>query len=169
MSTDVERVTSGYYNFVFVSPEVLVGEAKWRDALKNPEFQKRHRLIVEAHTIIHWGEGNNQEAAFCEWFGHIDEVRSLCLKVPCLALTATACPSHRRKTMTKVCFGKNACVISDIPDRKNIKMSVIKVKQNEDPDVIFHGLFKNLIHSQFRSEVMDFHFQPYYRRYKHVK
>lgn len=54
VSTDVERVTSGYYNFVFVSPEVLVGEAKWRDALKNPEFQKRHRLIVEAHTIIHW-------------------------------------------------------------------------------------------------------------------
>lgn len=169
VSTDVERVTSGYYNFVFVSPEVLVGEAKWRDALKNPEFQKRHRLIVEAHTIIHWGEGKNQEAAFCEWFGHIGEVRSLCLKVPCLSLTATACPSHRRKIMTKLCFGKNACVISDIPDRKNIKMSVIKVKQNEDPDVIFHGLFKNLIHSQFQSEVMDFHFQPYYRRYKHVK
>lgn len=71
--------------------------------------------------------------------------------------------------MTKLCFGKNACVISDISDRKNIKMSVIKVKQNEDPDVIFHGFFKNLIRSQFQSEVMDFHFQPYYRRYKHVK
>jgi ATP-dependent DNA helicase RecQ len=55
-STDVGRVSSGYYNFVFGSPEVLVGEAKWRDALKNPEFTKRHRLIVvdEAHTIIHW-------------------------------------------------------------------------------------------------------------------
>lgn len=160
MSTDVERVTSGYYNFVLVSPEVLVGEAKWRDALKNPEFRKRHRLIVvdEAHTIIHWGEGKNQEAAFREWFGHIGEVVSLCLKVPCLALTATVCPSHRRKIMTKLCFGKNSCVISDTPNRKNIKMSVIKEKQNEDPDVIFHGLLKNLIHSQFQSEVMDFHF-----------
>lgn len=62
--------------------------------------------------------------------------------------------------MTKLCFGKNACVISDTPDRNDIKMSVIKVKQNEDPDVIFHGLLKNLIYSQFQSEVMDFHFQP---------
>lgn len=111
-----------------------------------PEFRKRHRLIVvdEAHTIIHWGEGKNQEAAFREWFGHIGEVRSLCLKVPCLVLTATACPSHRRKIMTKLCFGKNACVISDTPDRKNIKMSVIKVKQNEDPDVIFSWIIEEL-------------------------
>ncbi|XP_062570049.1 ATP-dependent helicase wrn-1-like [Saccostrea cucullata] len=146
-STDVERVASGYYNFVFGSPEVLVGETKWRDALKNPEFKKRHRLIVvdEAHTIIHWGEGKNQqEAAFREWFSHIGELRSLCLKVPCLALTATACPSHRRKIMSKLCFGKNACVISDTPDRKNIKISVTKIKQNDDLDVIFSSIIEGL-------------------------
>ncbi|XP_048771753.2 uncharacterized protein LOC125677677 [Ostrea edulis] len=108
-STDVESVMNGYYNFIFGSPEVLVGETKWRDVLKNPEFTKRHRLIVvdEAHTIIHWGEEKNkQETAFREWFGHIGELRSLCLKVPVLALTATACPSHRRKIMSKLCYGK---------------------------------------------------------------
>lgn len=133
------------------------------------KFGRPQRFAYNPFLLFSGVRETNQEAAFREWFGHIVEIRSLCLKVPCFALTSTTCPNHRRKIMTKLCFGKNACVISDIPDRKNIKMSVIKVKQNEDPDVIFHGLFNNLIHSQFQSEVMDFHFQPYYRRYKHVK
>lgn len=77
-------------------------------------------------------------------------------------------PKSQKKNHDKIVLSKK-CLCDIWHPWKNIKMSVIKVKQNEDPDVIFHGLFKNLIHSQFQSEVMDFHFQPYYRRYKHVK
>ena len=54
--TDREAVINGYYNFVFGSPEMFVGESKWREIFRNPLFTARHQLIVvdEAHTVIQW-------------------------------------------------------------------------------------------------------------------
>lgn len=90
------------------------------------------------------GESSGSEDAFREWFSHIGELRSLCVKMPILALTATACPKHRRKIMTKLCFSKNACIITDSPDRKNIKISVLKIKNNEDFKNIFSWIITGL-------------------------
>ena len=54
--TDKDAVINGYYQFVFGSPEMLIGNGDWRDVLSNPLFKSRHQLIVvdETHTIIHW-------------------------------------------------------------------------------------------------------------------
>jgi superfamily II DNA helicase RecQ len=55
--TTIEAVASEYYNFVLGSPEILVGDPKWRDVIKiSSDLSERLRLIVvdEAHTIIHW-------------------------------------------------------------------------------------------------------------------
>uniref|UniRef100_K1R0E2 DNA 3'-5' helicase n=1 Tax=Magallana gigas TaxID=29159 RepID=K1R0E2_MAGGI len=54
--TDREAVTNGYFQFVFGSPEYLVGDDKWRDVLRSNIFTPKHNLIVvdEAHTVIQW-------------------------------------------------------------------------------------------------------------------
>ena len=54
--TAIEAVARGYYNFVFGSPEILVGDPKWRDVIKSSNLSERLRLVVvdEAHTIVHW-------------------------------------------------------------------------------------------------------------------
>lgn len=54
--TDKETVSSGYYHFVYGSPEMLVKDPTWRTSIRRPEFVKRIRLIVvdEAHTTVHW-------------------------------------------------------------------------------------------------------------------
>jgi superfamily II DNA helicase RecQ len=54
--TDRTAVMNGDYQFVFASPETLVGDPKWRDILKTDTFSRKHHLIVvdEAHTVVQW-------------------------------------------------------------------------------------------------------------------
>lgn len=51
-----EAIEQGKYDFVFGSPEVLVGDTKWREILKSDVYQKHMALIVvdEAHTVVQW-------------------------------------------------------------------------------------------------------------------
>ena len=46
----------GLFQFVFASPEVLVGDVTWRAILNSKIYQEKLRLLVvdEAHTIIQW-------------------------------------------------------------------------------------------------------------------
>lgn len=55
-SVNREAVASGYYQFVFCSPEMIFGDTHWRDVIKLPEFRERHVLTVvdEAHTVVQW-------------------------------------------------------------------------------------------------------------------
>ncbi|XP_056022171.1 recQ-like DNA helicase BLM [Ostrea edulis] len=104
-------LSKGYYQFVFGSPEALVGNDEWRDIFRHPEFSARHRLTVidEAHTVYQCnpiasrlpGEGQKNEEAFRKYFSKIGELRSLSLNVPILSLTATASPSNRKKIMKR--------------------------------------------------------------------
>ncbi|VDI74708.1 ATP-dependent DNA helicase RecQ [Mytilus galloprovincialis] len=49
-----EVIEQGKYDFVFGSPEVLVGDTKWREILKSDVYQKHMALIVvdETHTVV---------------------------------------------------------------------------------------------------------------------
>ncbi|XP_062622050.1 uncharacterized protein LOC134283551 [Saccostrea cucullata] len=145
--TDKQAVMNGYFQFVFGSPELLVGDDKWREVLRNPIFTSKNQLIVvdEAHTVIQWGLEHQQEGPFREWFAHIGEMRSLCIGVPILALTATASPTHRRQIMQKLCFRHPSCVILDSPDRSNIKLNVLKVKNNVELENVFQWLTAALV------------------------
>lgn len=48
------KVTKMEYDFIFGSPEALLGDEKWRERLQTPEYQRKIKLIVvdEAHTIV---------------------------------------------------------------------------------------------------------------------
>ncbi len=55
-NNDSERIKCGEFTFVFASPESLVGNAEWRNMLRNDIFQQSDILLVidEAHTVIEW-------------------------------------------------------------------------------------------------------------------
>lgn len=91
------------------------------------------------------GLEHDQEGPFREWFAHIGEMRSLCIGVLLLALTATASPTHRRQIMKNLCFRDHSCVILDSPDRPNIKLNVLKVKNNVDFENVLHWLTTVLV------------------------
>lgn len=91
------------------------------------------------------GLEHDQEGPFREWFAHIGEMRSLCIGVPLLALTVTASPTYRRQIMKNLCFCDPSCVILDSPNRQNIKLNVLKVKNNVDLENVFHWLTTALV------------------------
>lgn len=92
------------------------------------------------------GHGRDGEAPFREWFAHIGELRSIFINVPIMALTATASPHHRRQIMKSLCFKplSQVHVVVDSPDRPNIKLSTMMVKNSEELGDIFHWIIKGL-------------------------
>ena len=61
-----------------------------------------------------------------------------------VALTATASPFQRRRIMKSLCL-KNPHVIADSPDRENIKISAVMVKNNADKEDIFEWLISGFL------------------------
>lgn len=82
---------------------------------------ERVRLLVidEAHTVLHWGESDDYDELFRQWYGKLGELRSL-IECPVLLLAATANSSARKKLQQKFCM-KNCHEIIDNPERENIK------------------------------------------------
>lgn len=80
--------------------------------------------------FISRGEGTDQEEPFREWFSQIGQLRSLCPEVPLVALTATSGPSNRRKIMKMLCFRAGCEIITESPDRQNIKISSLQINDN---------------------------------------
>uniref|UniRef100_A0A8W8N9U5 DNA 3'-5' helicase n=2 Tax=Magallana gigas TaxID=29159 RepID=A0A8W8N9U5_MAGGI len=140
------RLTKMECDFLFGSPEALLGDRKWRERLQTPEYQRKIKLIVvdEAHTIVQWGIGSKDEEPFREWFSRIGELRSICPKVPIAALTATSSASQRRTILNKLCFSKHSEVIAESPDRENIKITSVQVPNNEDLHTTFGWLIDGL-------------------------
>jgi ATP-dependent DNA helicase RecQ len=53
-ATEDEQILQGQYQFVFGSPESIVGDKKWTDMIS--VYGDRLKLVVvdEAHTVIQW-------------------------------------------------------------------------------------------------------------------
>lgn len=49
-----DSIKRGEYNFLFTSPEAVVGNPKWRAMLFGPAGERVRLLVIdEAHTILH--------------------------------------------------------------------------------------------------------------------
>ncbi|KAK6180902.1 hypothetical protein SNE40_008867 [Patella caerulea] len=141
-----DMIENGNHDFVFVSPENAVGNMKWRDVFACQKFLSRLKLIVvDAHTILQWGENHHGEEAFRIQFKNIGELRSICLDVPMMALTATASPLKRKQIMKKLNFKVSPAIITDSADRTNIKISSKSISTAANISDIFnfaiHGLY----------------------------
>ncbi len=51
-----EEAMKGHYEYIYGSPEVFLGNDKWRKTLKSQVFQENVKLIVidEAHLVELW-------------------------------------------------------------------------------------------------------------------
>ncbi|KAK3099232.1 hypothetical protein FSP39_001299 [Pinctada imbricata] len=139
-----EDILNGRFDFIFGSPEAVVGEKKWTNILS--DYGQRLKLIVvdEAHTVVQWGMESKTDEAFREMFSHVGELRSVRPDIPFLALTATSAPTKRRKIMKSLCFKANAKVICESPDRSNIKISALCIPNNDNLEETFHWLINDL-------------------------
>jgi ATP-dependent DNA helicase RecQ len=51
---DEGKVLEGGYQFIFGSPESLVGDTKWREILTNLRGKVKVIVVDEAHTVVQW-------------------------------------------------------------------------------------------------------------------
>uniref|UniRef100_A0A8W8JAS0 Helicase ATP-binding domain-containing protein n=1 Tax=Magallana gigas TaxID=29159 RepID=A0A8W8JAS0_MAGGI len=117
-----DSIKRGEYDFLFSSPEAVVGNPEWRAMLLGPAGERVRLLVIdEAHTVLHWGESDDYDEPFRQWNGKLCELRSL-IECPILLLTATANSSARKKLLQKFCM-KNCHEIIDNPERENINFS----------------------------------------------
>ena len=116
----IKRVTSGVVQLVFISPESIIENPRFRNMLLSQSYRLNLVALVidEAHCVITWGD------EFRVAFASIGELRSL-IPSTCgvMALTATATRDTfdavvKRLSMT------NVAIIALPPGRTNIKYSV---------------------------------------------
>lgn len=127
-----EDIESGSFDFLFASPETLVGDQKWRVALQ--QFEVSTIVVDEFHTIATWGEDEgDSKKTFRKWFSCIGELRSLHPRASVLALSATC--TQKISNRVKKNLNLNSDNLVDIrisPNRENIKMVVNKVANNTE-------------------------------------
>ncbi|XP_068676508.1 ATP-dependent DNA helicase RecQ-like [Montipora foliosa] len=144
-------VQNGEFSVVFASPELWLGDHKWRKMVTTETYRNAVRAVAldEAHVICHWGQSKSQKhAAFRVWFSRLHELRSLLPEIPFIALTATATSDTRVAIFESLLFSDPHMVI-DSPNKDNISYVVHYMKKNSSlsdyfrwiaDEVIEHGI-----------------------------
>ena len=54
--TEQASLLDGHFDFIFGSPESIVGNERWRGMIRSPVYQEKLKLLVtdEAHTVVDW-------------------------------------------------------------------------------------------------------------------
>ena len=115
----VEKVLKGEVELIYISPESIVFNSKYRDMLRSPKFTEKLIGIAvdEAHCIKTWGD------KFRIAYSLIGELRSLVPKsINVIALTAT---TETFQVVTERLSMSKPVVIASTPDRHNIFYSVV--------------------------------------------
>ncbi|XP_053388901.1 bifunctional 3'-5' exonuclease/ATP-dependent helicase WRN-like [Mercenaria mercenaria] len=117
-------IKEGKFDYLFGSPEHLVGDDSWRNVIKT--FNVSTIVVGEFHTITSWGEDDTGKA-FRKWFSHLGELRSFFPSASILALSATCKKSHYKKVMKTLNMKGDTVIVKVSPNRSNIKILVHKV------------------------------------------
>ncbi|XP_062582012.1 probable ATP-dependent DNA helicase RecS [Saccostrea cucullata] len=129
-------IRDGKVDFIFGSPETLVGNKEWRSSLQ--KLQVDTIVVDEFHTIATWGtDEDNQKKAFRKWFSHIGELRSLFPKASVVALSATCTLKIQHRVMKVLCLSPSTKVIKLPPNPTSVKLCVSKVPYNIEHSMAF--------------------------------
>ena len=112
----VKKVTAGEVQLVYVSPESIIDNPRFRNMLLSSRYRSNLVALVvdEAHCVKTWGD------EFRIAFAHIGELRSLIPStVSVMALTATATHDTYKAVVHRLSM-KNVAVIALPPGQKNI-------------------------------------------------
>lgn len=143
--TDVE---DGKFTYVFLSPKSALESERWRSMLTSETYSQRLIGIAvdEVHCVIAWGLSNSNanKTAFRRWFSRLNEIRSLVRKgLNFLALTATASRTTREKIFELLELDSPK-VITESPNKENIRYSVDKLDRNVKIIENFRGLITEI-------------------------
>ncbi|XP_052778119.1 ATP-dependent DNA helicase RecQ-like [Mya arenaria] len=137
---DEEALLNGDFQFVYTSPEHILGVSKWNGMFRSTtSFQ----LLVMKHIQFFTG-GSSEKAdiPFRPWFSKLGKIRSL-IDCPVLLITATANKAARMKLQSMFCM-KSCFEIIDNPDLENIKLFVTKVKSTIPLSEIFFFIIQKV-------------------------
>jgi superfamily II DNA helicase RecQ len=115
------------------TPEAWLNNDEWREMLSSKYLCKNVCCLVvdEVHKVS-WGASSNSGSAFREAFGRISEIRSLCREhLPVLALSATVDIDLTELIISSCNLSRNLRTIYTCSDRKNIRLSVVQIKNQE--------------------------------------
>lgn len=133
-SQDNELIQSGDFDYLFASPEYLVGDKTFRAKIQT--FDVSTIVVDEFHTISTWGEEEGKQA-FRKWFSHIGELRSLFPKASVLALSATCTKKISRRVSKILQLGTDTTEIRISPNRDNIKVVVKKIPNTTEMAMVW--------------------------------
>ncbi|XP_063419305.1 probable ATP-dependent DNA helicase RecS [Mytilus trossulus] len=121
-----ENIIMGHFDYLFSSPEILVGDKDWREKLQR--FKVSTIVVDEFHTIATWGEKEDEsKQAFRKWFSYIGELRSLFPDASILALSATCTKQISKRVLKVLQLDPNAVEIRISPNKPNIKLVVNQI------------------------------------------
>ena len=140
---DVEkRVIKGEYQLVFITPESIMENTKFRRMLHSDEYRKELVAVVvdEAHCIKTWGD------KFRTSFSKIGELRSLIPTiVNILALIATA-TLETYHIICEILSMSDPCLIALPPSRDNIRYQVkSKIRLEDLVSLLSHSLLERRV------------------------
>ncbi len=119
-SAATKRVVDGHAQLVFISPESIVTNPRFRNMLLSARYREKLVAVAvdEAHCVSKWGD------KFRVAFARIGDLRSLVpTNVKMLVLTATATPETVRVVSERLSM-KNVVVVALPPNRPNIMYKV---------------------------------------------
>jgi superfamily II DNA helicase RecQ len=125
-------VENGRYQLVYLSPEAMLLNLRWRETLRSDIYQSNLVCLAvdEAHCIEKWGVDFRQE------FSNIGEVRSLLPRwTNVMALTATA-NVMTQQNIIKSLEMKEVLRICKMPNVPNLFLSVVQKPECEISQIV---------------------------------
>ncbi|XP_033754691.1 probable ATP-dependent DNA helicase RecS [Pecten maximus] len=130
------NIENGLFDYLFASPETIVGNKNWRSKLK--EFSVSTIVVDEFHTISTWGEDKEEDKkAFRKWFSYIGEIRALFPHASLLALSATCTKKISRRVKKVLQLQDDMVQIRLSPNKPNIKLVVHKIQNSVDMAMVW--------------------------------
>lgn len=133
-SQDNELMQRGEFDYLFASPEHLVGDKTFRTTIQALDVSTL--VVDEVHTISTWGEEEGKQA-FRKWFSYIGELRSLFPKASVLALSATCTKKISRRVSKILQLDADTTEIRISPNRDNIKVVVKKIPNSTEMAMVW--------------------------------
>ncbi|OWF35276.1 ATP-dependent DNA helicase RecS [Mizuhopecten yessoensis] len=130
------NIEKGQFDYLYASPEALVGDKNWSYKLK--EFSVSTIVVDEFHTISTWGENKEEDKkAFRKWFSYIGEVRSLFPDASMLAPSATCTKKISRRVSKVLQMDDDLVEIRISPNKPNIKLVVRKIPNTVEMSMVW--------------------------------
>lgn len=140
--SDINKIASGTYTYIFSHPENIIGNKAVYQALRSCH-QKSYIVVDEAHCILDWGE------EFRPLFREIKQLRAVVPDAQVLALSATLSKDGQKNVAQHLLMTHYVSIVT-IPTKENIKLIIKKrpgVRKNKSVKKAFDYVFESVFYA----------------------